>query len=176
MYIVNDLHGDPGLVEQTAKAIGELPRGETLVLNGDCVGSRGPVMNRIARLYYEVRRGETPEKALLNAVAEVIGREPKIPPWWIKESVHSGVFLKLVANRYKAFHDLAMREQFNVLCTTLQPLSMAAQYNDVKLIYLPGNGEIVLDDIITKDITRDRTVELGDRYYQLMARRGCFKD
>ncbi len=176
MYVVNDLHGDPTLVKQVADTIAKLPRGETLILNGDCIGSRGPVMNRIVKLYYEVIRDEALERDLFCAIADIIGKEPKIPPWWIYDTVHSGIFLKLVSNRYKKFRELALHEQFDVLEETLGPLSMAAESSGVSLIYLPGNGEIVLDDLSTKDITVERSVHPAERYYQILAKRGCFAD
>ena len=174
MYVVNDLHGAPALIEKTVHAIEGLKPDDVLVINGDGAGSRVPIMNRIVKIYYEVRRGETEMKVLLNSVAEVIGEPPVIPQEWIYETVHAGIFRKLLAERYRAFAECAKKELQEVIEQTLAPLSRAAANTGVKIIYLPGNGEIVTDDFMTDDITIERTVHPTNRFYQKIASEGFF--
>ena len=174
MYVVNDLHGAPALIDKTVRAIKELKFDDVLIINGDGAGSRGPIMNRIVKIYYEVRRGETEMKVLLDSIAEVIGETPIIPQEWVYETVHAGIFRKLLAERYAAFAKCAKKELQEVIEQTLIPLSQAAIDAGVKIIYLPGNGEIVTDDFTTEDIKVEHTVHPTNRFYQKIAREGFF--
>ena len=175
-FVVNDLHGAPKLIDQTVKAIEAMTTGDTLIINGDGAGARGPIMNNVVKIFYEVRRGETDLSVLLDAIEDIIGEKPEIPQEWIYDSVHAGVFRKLVANRYRAF-ELCMREEMkNVLEETLQPLTEAAEKRGVLLVYLPGNGEIVPDDLDVSDITTEKTVDPDERFYQRLHCDGYFKE
>ncbi len=109
MYVVNDLHGAPALIDKTARAIKGLKFDDVLVVNGDGAGSRGSIMNGIVKIYYEVRRGETEWRVLLDSIAEVIGETPIIPQEWVYETVHAGIFRKLLAERYARFADCARK-------------------------------------------------------------------
>jgi hypothetical protein len=151
-----------------------LQAGDVVIINGDGAGSRGPVMNKIVKIFYEVRRGETEMSVLLDALSEIIGETPEIPQEWIYETVHAGVFRKLVANRYKTFADKASEETMSVLDATLKPLSELAKQKGIKLYYLPGNGEIVTEDFDVSDITTEKTVAPNQRFYQRIARDGYF--
>lgn len=175
VYVLNDLHGAENLIANAIDGISKMNSGDTLIINGDGAGSRGPVMNRVVKIFYEVRRGETEMSVLLDALSEIIGEVPEIPQEWIYETVHAGIFRKLVANRYKAFADKASEETMSVLDATLKPLSNLAKQKGVKLIYLPGNGEIVTEDFDVSDITTEKTVAPNMRFYQRIAREGYFK-
>ncbi|MBR5389103.1 hypothetical protein IK146_00890 [Candidatus Saccharibacteria bacterium] len=174
LYVVNDLHGSPRLIRKTVDAINNLQQGDTLIINGDGAGARGPVMNSIVKTYYEVRRGETDEQALLDGLQVIIGERPDIPPEWIYQAVHAGMFRKLMAERYEKFADIMQKELEDVIDETLRPISEAALDKGVKVFYLPGNGEIVPQDFDTSDITTEQTVEPDKRYYQQRAKRDYF--
>lgn len=176
IYVVNDLHGAPQLIEKTVEAIKELNNGESLIINGDGAGARGPIMNKIVKIYYEVRRGESPVSTLLDAIEEIIGEKPGIPQAWIYEAVHAGLFRKLMAERYPRFAECMRKELKDVIEETLNPITKAACEQGVQIIYLPGNGEIVPDDFITDDITTERTVEPRLRYYRQLDRSGYFAE
>ena len=83
-YIVNDLHGNYDLIQQTVDAIMNMAKGDMLIINGDGAGARGPRMNRIVKIFYEVRRGETDISELLSALSGIIGEIPDIPKKVIK--------------------------------------------------------------------------------------------
>ncbi len=102
-FVTNDLHGAENLITKVQSGLSRLSAGDVVIINGDGAGSRGPVMNKIVRIFYEVRRGETEMSALLDELRWVIGEQPEIPQEWVYESVHAGIFRKLVANRYNAF-------------------------------------------------------------------------
>lgn len=175
MYVVNDLHGAPALIGKTVEAIGNLEPGETLVINGDGAGARGPIMNKVVKIFYEVRRGETDARALQDTVGEIIGKTPEIPQEWVYETVHAGLFRKLMAERYERFASCMQKELKEVIDETLQPLAEAADKRNVRIVYLPGNGEIVPDDFSTDDITTECAVHPKDRFYYKLAREGYFE-
>ena len=175
-YVVNDLHGAANLIKLTLGAMDEMERGSTLIINGDGAGARGPVMNKIVKIFYEVRRGETDESVLRDTIEKEIGIPcVDIPSAWIYRSVHAGVFRKLMAERYPETFGRVMRlEAKQVLLDTLVPLSRKAKERGIKLVYLPGNGEIVPDDFDVSDITTEKTVAPEERYYQKLYKDGTF--
>ncbi len=175
LYVVNDLHGAKNLVDQTLEEMDLLDPGSTLIINGDGAGARGPIMNQIVKIFYEVRRGETDMDVLMEALKDVIWVWPAIEPELVFQSVHAGVFRKVMANRFTRFENLMHRETKEVLEATLKPLSAKAQEKGIKIVYLPGNGEIVTDDFVVDDITVERTVQPEDRFYQKLHRDGFFE-
>lgn len=174
LYIVNDLHGAKKLIDQTLAAMDKMNPRDTLIINGDGAGARGPIMNQIVKVFYEVRRGETNISVLYEEIEKVIHEKPQIPRAWIYDSVHAGVFRKLMANRYQLFDACMKQESKDVLEETLRPLAEKATKCGIRIIYLPGNGEIVPDDFIVDDITTEQTVEPEQRFYQKLAREGYF--
>ena len=175
VYIANDLHGVDALISNVVAEISKMNEGDILIINGDGAGARGPIMNNVVRLYYEVRRGEINKEALFDAVKDIIGEEPDIPQDWIYYSAHAGIFRKLLSDKYPKFAQ-CMREELNsVIEETLSQLSEAASKQGVKVIYSPGNGEIVPDDFIIDDIAVEKTVTPDERYYAKLARSGFFE-
>lgn len=175
IYVVNDLHGAKNLVAKTVDAIDGMKDGDILVINGDGAGARGPIMNSIVKIFYEVVRGESDVEQLNDAIAGIIGEFPEIPEEWIFKSVHAGVFRKLVADKYPAFAKCMREELAAVITDTLQPISEAAKAKGVKVIYAPGNGETVPDDFIVDDITVEHAVAPEERYYSKLAKEGFFE-
>ena len=175
-YVVNDLHGAKKLIDATLNSMTRLAQGDVLIVNGDGAGARGPVMNQIVKVFYEVRRGETSPVVLFEEVERVIHEWPDIPQEWIYNSVHAGVFRKLMANRYPLFDACMKQEARDVLEETLRPLSEMAGKCGIKLVYLPGNGEIVPDDFVVDDITTEIAISPGERFYQKLDDEGYFDD
>lgn len=173
-YIVNDLHGNYDLIQQTVDAIMNMAKGDRLIINGDGAGARGPRMNRIVKIFYEVRRGETDISELLSALSEIIGEIPDIPKEWVFESVHAGVFRKLMAEHFAKFNKCMEEELLAVIEETVKPLSEAAK-DKVKIYYLPGNGEMVPNDFSTKDITVEKALPPEQRFYTKLAKDGYFE-
>lgn len=174
IYIANDLHGVSHLISGVVAAISKMGEGDILIINGDGAGARGPIMNNVVKLYYEVRRGETEAKDLFSAVGEIIGEEPDIPQQWIYHSAHAGIFRKLLSDKYPKF-EACMHEELNaVISDTVSRISEAASAKGVKVIYSPGNGEIVTDDFIIDDISVEKTVAPDERYYTKLAHEGFF--
>ena len=174
-YVVNDLHGAKTLVEKTVQGIQRLTPDDILIINGDGAGARGPRMNNLVRIFYEVRRGETGESELRAAVQEIIGEAPEIPREWIFDVVHVGLFRKLMADRYKKFAECLEEELLAVLEETLAPLSMAAREHGVRMLYIAGNGEITPYDFLTDDYTIEVAVAPEERFYQKLAHDGYFE-
>ncbi len=174
LYVVNDLHGAKNLVDQTLDEMDLLNPGSVLIINGDGAGARGPIMNQIVKVFYEVRRGETDMDALESTIKDAIGVWPWIEPQLVYQSVHAGVFRKVMASRFTAFENLMRKETKEVLDVTLKPLSAKAQDKGIRLVYLAGNGEIVPDDFVVDDITVETTVWPEDRFYQKLHRDGFF--
>ena len=175
LYVVNDLHGAKNLIDQTLNEMDLLDRGSVLIINGDGAGARGPIMNQIVKIFYEVRRGETDMNVLIDALRDIVGVWPAIDPELVFQSVHAGVFRKVMSNRFTAFEKLMRKETTEVLEETLKPLSAKAQEKGIKIVYLAGNGEIVTDDFIVDDITVEATVQPEDRFYQKLHRDGFFE-
>ncbi len=176
IYIVNDLHGNKALTDETVKAIRRMRHDDILIVNGDGAGARGPIMNNLIKIFYEVRRGETDEATLIDAVGAIIGEQPEFPREWIYDTVHGGLFRALLAKRYKAFADCLERELVDVLEETLEPLSEAAMGQGVKFVYLPGNGEITPNDFSTEVYTKEMSVEPEKRFYQRLHNEGFFRE
>ena len=174
-YVVNDLHGANSLIDKTVDSINRLNPDDILIINGDGAGARGPRMNNLVKIFYEVRRGETDKLELFKAVQGIVGEEPEIPDDWIYDTVHAGIFRKLMADKYQKFADCLKTELLEVLEETLEPLSEAAQKQGVKLIYLPGNGEITPEDFSTEDFTIEVAVTPEERFYQRLAHNGYFE-
>ena len=175
IFVVNDLHGNASLIESTIKAIKKMAPGDILVINGDGAGARGPRMNKIIKIFYEVRRGETPYAELLEALREIIEEDPVFPIKWVFDSVHGGMFRKLMADRYEKFRICMEQELLNVLQETVQPISDAAKAHGVTVYYVPGNGEIVPSDFSTEDITVETALPPEERFYQKIAKEGFFE-
>ena len=175
LYVVNDIHGAKKLLEHTLQSMSKMNAGDVLVINGDGAGARGPIMNQIVKIFYEVRRGETAMSALYDEIENVIHERPEIPKEWIYDSVHAGVFRKLMALRYPLFDACMKKEAKEVLEETLLPLSKVAKEKDsIQIVYLPGNGEIVPDDFVVYDITVEKTVTPDKRFYQQLDDDGYF--
>lgn len=175
-YIVNDLHGSKTLIDGLVKEINRFTPDDTLIINGDGAGARGPRMNNLVKIFYEVRRGETDEAELFSAVQEIIGEKPEIEKAWIYDTVHAGLFRKLLADRYEKFADCLRQELLDVLDETLRPISEAAKAHQVRVLYLPGNGEITPDDFSTADISTEIATDPENRFYQKIASGGYFKN
>ena len=176
LYVVNDIHGAKKLLERTLQSMSKMNAGDILVINGDGAGARGPIMNQIVKVFYEVRRGETAMSALYDEIEKVIHERPEIPKEWIYDSVHAGVFRKLMALRYPLFDACMKKEAKEVMEETMLPLSKLAQEKGIRILYVPGNGEIVPDDFVVDDITVEKTVEPDERFYQQLADDGYFLD
>lgn len=174
LYIVNDLHGAKPLIQATVNGINRLNSDDILIINGDGAGARGPIMNHLVKIFYEVRRGETDESKLLDAIEGIIGERPEIPRTWIYDTVHAGLFRKLMADRYEKFSECLKKELLEVLEETLTPLSEAAQTRGIRVVYLPGNGEITPEDFSTDDFTTEVAIAPERRFYQRIAKEGYF--
>lgn len=175
MYVTNDLHGHKALVDKVVHAIeSTLEVGDTLIINGDGAGARGPVMNNLVKIFYEVRRGETDFNELLKALTEIIGQRPELSKDAVFGAVHAGVFRAFMAEQYPTFRDCVERELLMVIEDTLRPISLAAKQKGVRVIYVPGNGEIVPSDFDVTDIKVERTLPPEERFYQRIAREGFF--
>ena len=70
--IINDVHANEKLLEELWET--DFQPGDILVLNGDIAGSRGPRLNEIVRVYYEVRRGESDNKSLETIIGSIVSR------------------------------------------------------------------------------------------------------
>ena len=176
VYVVNDLHGNARLVDRIVCAICKMAAGDILIINGDGAGSRGPRMNKIVKIFYEVRRGEADLECLISALAEIIGERPsasEIGPW-VSQAVHAGVFRAVLARRYEAFAKCVEEEILTALDETLVPLSEAASSKGVRVFYSPGNCEIVPADFSVDDITTEKTLPPEERFYQRLAKQGYF--
>ena len=175
IYVVNDLHGAPNLLMETMYSISDMKAGDSLIINGDGAGARGPIMNNVVKIFYEVRRGESDVSRLKQEIASIVGEYPEIPDEWIFNSVHAGMFRKLVATRYPEFWHCMNNELNQVIEDTLTQISAAATARSVKVYYAPGNGETVPGDLLTNDITVEHAVAPQYRFYQRLARDGFFK-
>jgi len=176
IHIVNDLHGSKKLIDEVAAAISRMRRGDTIVINGDGAGARGPVMNNLIKIYYEVRRGETSEEELYAALEAIIGEKPDFPKEWIFDSVHGGLFRALLAEKYQKFASCMEDELSKVLKETIEPLSEAAKKAGVKLVYVPGNGEITPRDFLTSRYNEEFAVDPEDRFYHKLNKEGFFEE
>lgn len=173
IFVVSDLHGSPLLVSKTAEAIGKMQKGDTLIINGDGIGTRGPRVSRVVSLFYDIRRGLRTIPELEQAAAEIIGKPINIPADWVYKTPHSGVFLKLLS-QYPEFDACARQEISGLLPSTLRPLHEAAK-GKVKLVYLPGNGEIAYADFVTDNIEQENTLPPEKRLFHSMWKLDLFR-
>ncbi len=173
VFVTNDLHGDAVLIERVVNAIKIMRTDDILIINGDGAGSRGPRMSKIVKKYYEVKRGETDFENLVSALAEIIGEKPEFPKDWVFGSVHAGIFRKLLAERYERFRQCTEAEVITVLGGVLQSLSQAAN-GKVRILYVPGNGEMLPGDFSVNDISIEQALPPEERFYQKIAREGFF--
>ena len=174
LYVVNDIHGVKKLLERTIQSMSKMNAGDILVINGDGAGARGPIMNQIVKVFYEVRRGETDMSALYDEIEKVIHERLDIPREWVYDSVHAGVFRKLMALRYPLFDECMKTEAKEVLEETMRPLHEVAESKGIGIVYLPGNGEIVPDDLSVEDIKTEKAVAPEERFYWRLADDGYF--
>ena len=174
IFLFNDSHGNPKMVEKVVGLIDDMWPGDIVIANGDIAGSRGPKMNELARIYYNVRRAEKDESVLHEAVRKLTGEQICIPHEWIYDATHFGMFRALLAERNTKFRELIDSEITCAIDETLTPLGAAAKKRGVTIYYLPGNGELVPFDVDTSDIKVERTVDPDDFYYNKLARAGRF--
>ena len=173
IFLVNDLHGHPALIEKAISAISSMQKGDKLIINGDGAGARGPKMNEIVRVFYKVKRGEVDFEELVATINAAIDDDVKFPKDWAFDALHAGLFRKVLADHSPKFRRLMEDEILGVIKDTLQPLSQAAQ-DKVKIIYLPGNGELVPDDFCSGNIDVEELVQPERRFYQRLANQGYF--
>ena len=173
--VVNDLHGNKGLVQRTVDTIKTMTRHDTLIVNGDGAGARGPVMNNLVRIFYEVRRGETDYSCLMSALTDIIGEEPEFPKSWFFDSVHAGMFRAIMSKHFDAFRSCVESELLDTIEETIRPLADAANAVGLKIYYVPGNGEVVPSDFATDDITTEVALPPEQRFYQKLHREGYFE-
>ena len=174
IFVFNDPHGNSQMVKKVAGLIDNMWPGDIVIANGDIAGSRGPKMNELARIYYNVRRAEKDESVLREAVWKLTGEQICIPREWIYDATHFGMFRALLAERNAKFRELIDSEITCAIDETLKPLGAAAKKRGVTIYYLPGNGELVPFDVDTSDIKVERTVDPEDFYYSKLARVGRF--
>lgn len=175
MYIINDLHGNPGLVEKAVNGIKAMTKKDVVMLNGDIAGARGPVQTEVAKQYYEVRRGERAYGSFLEILEDIVGERVTFPKEWVYNSVHAGMFRALMSARFDAYKKNVEKELREVIADTMIPLAEAAKEVGVKLIYLAGNGEIVPSDLSIRDITFEQALPPEERFYQKLDKEGYFK-
>ncbi len=174
-FVTNDLHGSKTLTEKVINTIKAIEAGDTLIINGDGAGARGPIMNKLVKIFYEVRRGETDYECLISALSDIIGERPDVPTSWVYDSVHAGVFRAVMSKHYKSFRQCVENEILQTLEETIQPLAQAAKDSGINIIYSPGNGEIVPSDFSVKDITIEETLPPEERFYQKLQKEGYFE-
>lgn len=173
-FVFNDLHGNSQMAKKVVGLIDDMWPGDVVIANGDIAGSRGPKMNELARIYYNVRRAEETESALREAVWKLTGEQICIPHEWIYDATHFGMFRALLAERNTKFRELIDSEIACAINETLTPLGAAAKKRGVTIYYLPGNGELVPFDVDTSNIKVERTVDPENFYYNKLAREGRF--
>ena len=176
MYVLNDFHGNSKLTEDAIRLIREIVKpGDVIIANGDIAGSRGPLMNNLADIYYRVIRSEIDESALYEEVWRLVGERISIPREWVREAAHFGIFRALLAERNAKFRELVSSEIVNAINETLAPLGAAAKECGATIYYLSGNGELVPFDFDTSnDISVEKTISPEGYYYNKLARAGHF--
>lgn len=175
IFLFNDLHGNSQMVKKVAGLIDDMRPGDIVIANGDIAGSRGPKMNKLARIYYNVRRAEETELALHEAVWELTGEQICIPHEWIYDAAHFGIFRALLAERNAKFRELISSEIVDAINETLAPLGAAAKECGATIYYISGNGELVPFDFDTSnDITVEKTISPEGYYYNKLAQAGHF--
>lgn len=176
IYVLNDFHGNSKLTEDAIRLIRELVKpGDVIIANGDIAGSRGPLMNNLADIYYRVIRSEIDESALYEEVWRLVGERISIPREWVREAAHFGIFRALLAERNAKFRELVSSEIVYAINETLAPLGAAVKECGATIYYLSGNGELVPFDFDTSnDITVEKTISPEDYYYNKLARAGYF--
>ena len=78
-----------------------------------------------------------------------------------------------MAERYEKFRQCTEAEVITVLEGVLQSLSQAAN-GKVRILYVPGNGEILPGDFSVNDISIEQALPPEERFYQKIAREGFF--
>ena len=93
-------------------------------------------------MYYIVNDLHGSKTLIDGLVKEIIGEKPEIEKAWIYDTVHAGLFRKLLADRYEKFADCLRQELLDVLDETLRPISEAAKAHQVRVLYLPAISPI----------------------------------
>lgn len=176
IYVLNDFHGNSKLTEDAIRLIHEIVKpGDVIIANGDIAGSRGPLMNNLADIYYRVIRSEIDESALYEEIWRLVGERISIPREWVREAAHFGIFRALLAEHNARFRELVSSEIVYAIDETLAPLGAAAKECGATIYYLSGNGELVPFDFDTSNgISVEKTINPEDYYYNKLARAGHF--
>lgn len=170
--IFNDVHADPDLMKRILNL--KIDQGDILVANGDFFGGRGPITNKIVKVYYEVRRGEAPKYELQELISAVIDEPIYLEQVLIFNSVHSGTFLAELCRRNSKFRAIVEDETRQNL-VELDRISKNIERQGGKLVYLPGNCEITISDFdITSGVHGEKTLPPKKRFFNRLAAEGAF--
>ena len=88
-------------------------------------------------MYYIVNDLHGSKTLIDGLVKKIIGEKPEIEKAWIYDTVHAGLFRKLLADRYEKFADCLRQELLDVLDETLRPISEVAKAHKVRVHYPP---------------------------------------
>ena len=175
IYVLNDFHGNGKLTEDAIRLMREIVKpGDVIIANGDVAGSRGPLMNNLARTFYEVRRMRADELTLHKEVWRLTGEHFVIPDEWVYKTTHFGMFRALLAKRSEKFGEMICLEVDAAIDETLIPLGEVAMECGASFFCLPGNGEMVPFDLDTANINVERTIDSEDFFYVREANAGRF--
>ena len=171
--VFNDIHADPKLINRILCS--EITQGDLLVANGDFLGSSSPLINDIVKAFYGVKHGKITKDTLQKVLSKILHSPVFVEDELIFESIHSGTFL---AKMYREYSGLAriIDDEVYYNFIELDRINEIVKEKGGELIYLPGNGEIMISDFdITDGVNYEKTLPPKERLYDYLVKKEIFE-
>ena len=152
----------------------KISQGDILIANGDFLGGRGPITNKIVKVFYEVKRGETSKYELQEIFSAVLKTPVFIEDDLVFRAIHSGTFLAEMCRRFDGFNTIVEDETRHNIAQ-LDKISKKIGAQGGRLVYLPGNGEITISDFdVTSGVDGEKTLPPSERLFNRLAEEKVF--
>lgn len=157
IFVVSDLHGVPELYNPVFDRIlgvegahGVIPDGSVVIFNGDCIGARGPELNKIAKAYYDYKESRLTSEDFRKALGSLPGKLARENGLLevARMTASSGEFFAALRAVSLEFYEFAESDVMLASGNFLSRLFDAAKRleeagRDIQMIVMSGNSENV---------------------------------
>ena len=172
LYVVNDIHGNLLVSKKVADFILDSFHGDSLIINGDFAGARGPVLSELAKYYYAANNKVCSCHDVREVLKKHFRTRIECPDELIFKTADSGVFMKVLADQYPEVMDLVVREELEQIENrAIQNILKALAKTWSKAILVCGNGEILITDHIVDHTNYSTAPKYQAKDYSLYSKK-----
>lgn len=157
IYVCNDLHGNGRLLSEVTRFVDQyLQADDTLLINGDLAGARGPILDDVVSNYYKARMGQISCSKMREVLHRHFGDiDFDCSDSLILDTLDSGVFCKILADHSPKVMEVVKREQYQQEQLAHSAILNAVQAKGASALLLRGNGEVTILDHLVSHITAE---------------------